>query len=190
MAGSTAPLPGSLAYVIEALFHIATRADWLAAQQSGQYTTSTRGRTLAQEGFIHAASRGQVPGVFKRHYADADEPLVLLQVDPRQVEADIRLEKVGNDRFPHIYGPIPAAAVLSAIPLDAKGGTDSFSAIFLREMLTRVALAFVAMLCAFAGAGIADGQWGRSAQLAGALVGLAVGIGLAVLIWRRLERRV
>ena len=37
------------------IFHIATEADWDAARRSKQYTTSTLGRTLEQEGFIHAA---------------------------------------------------------------------------------------------------------------------------------------
>ena len=39
------------------IFHIATVADWDEARRQGRYTTSTRGRTLAEEGFIHA-SRG------------------------------------------------------------------------------------------------------------------------------------
>jgi uncharacterized protein (DUF952 family) len=37
------------------IFHIATLADWKQAAESGSYTTSTLGRTLAEEGFIHAA---------------------------------------------------------------------------------------------------------------------------------------
>ena len=42
------------------IFHIASASDWTAAQRSGTYTTSTRGRTLEQEGFIHG--RGDVAG--------------------------------------------------------------------------------------------------------------------------------
>ena len=59
------------------IFHIATESDWASAQQSGAYTTSTRGRTLEDEGFLHAGRRDQVAGVFNRYYADADEPLVI-----------------------------------------------------------------------------------------------------------------
>ena len=36
---------------------------WKQARRDGQYTTSTRGRTLAEEGFIHAPTAGQVAQV-------------------------------------------------------------------------------------------------------------------------------
>src|SRR5260370_34366946 len=42
------------------IYHIAEAADREQALLDGQYTTSTRGRTLAEEGFIHAAPREQV----------------------------------------------------------------------------------------------------------------------------------
>ena len=65
-----------------AIFHVATAADWAAAQATGAYTTSTHGRTLAEEGFIHASRPEQVQPVLDRWYADVAEPLVLLVVDP------------------------------------------------------------------------------------------------------------
>ena len=40
------------------IYHIATTADWDRAGRDGEYTTSTRGRTLAEEGFIHASTAG------------------------------------------------------------------------------------------------------------------------------------
>ena len=45
------------------IFHIATVADWEQALASGGYTTSTRGRTLEQEGFLHASREDQTAGV-------------------------------------------------------------------------------------------------------------------------------
>ena len=99
------------------IFHIATAADWAAAQRSGTYTTSTRGVSLEQEGFIHASRRDQVAGVWKRYYADADEKLVLLSIDTERLTSPWREDPVGNDSFPHIYGPINASAVLGAQPL-------------------------------------------------------------------------
>jgi uncharacterized protein (DUF952 family) len=42
------------------IYHIAAAADWEQALRDGQYTISTRGRTLAEEGFIHAATAAQV----------------------------------------------------------------------------------------------------------------------------------
>ena len=102
------------------LFHIATVGDWEAAQRSGTYTTSTWGRTLAEEGFIHASHGDQWEGVRELFYADVREPLVLLEIDPDRLQAPV-VEEVpeGADRpFPHIYGPIDPAAVVTATPLD------------------------------------------------------------------------
>jgi uncharacterized protein (DUF952 family) len=102
----------------EHIFHLATRADWRNATRTGSYRTSTRGRTLAEEGFIHASRAGQVTGVAQAFYADVDEPLVLLQIDPALLGSKVRLERpVGSDEdFPHIYGPIPTGAVVAATP--------------------------------------------------------------------------
>jgi uncharacterized protein (DUF952 family) len=103
------------------IFHIATAADWAAAQRSGTYTTSTRGRTLEQEGFIHASRREQVTGVWKAFYADVGEPLVLLTVDTDLLTSRWQEDPVASegssDTFPHVYGPINAAAVVHAEPL-------------------------------------------------------------------------
>ena len=100
------------------IFHIATAADWAEAQRTGPYTTSTRGVTLEQEGFIHAARREQVRPVWRRFYADAGEPLVLLVIDPDRLGAEVRVEPVGADTYPHVYGPIEPAAVVEVRSLD------------------------------------------------------------------------
>jgi uncharacterized protein (DUF952 family) len=100
------------------IFHIATHADWEAARRDGSYTTSTRGRTLAEEGFIHAARAEQVQPVLDRYYTDAGEPLVLLVIDPDRLGAEVRVEPVGDDTYPHVYGPIEPAAVVEVRPLD------------------------------------------------------------------------
>jgi uncharacterized protein (DUF952 family) len=94
------------------IFHIATADDWTAAQRSGEYTTSTRGRTLEQEGYIHASRREQVAGVWKAFYADAGEPLVLLTIDTERLTSPWQEDRVGDDAFPHVYGPINASAVV------------------------------------------------------------------------------
>ena len=41
---------------MQRLYHIATVPDWEQAQRDGEYTTSTRGRSLSEEGFIHAST--------------------------------------------------------------------------------------------------------------------------------------
>jgi uncharacterized protein (DUF952 family) len=106
------------------IFHIATESDWARAQQSGAYTTSTRGRTLEDEGFLHAGRRDQVAGVFNRYYADADEPLVLLTIDTDRLDVPWQEDAVGDDTFPHIYGALSPAAVTQVLPLDPTVGAD------------------------------------------------------------------
>ncbi|WP_107772374.1 DUF952 domain-containing protein [Nocardioides sediminis] len=101
----------------EQIFHVATAADWEAAVRHGAYATSTRGRTLAEEGFIHASRREQVQPVLERWYADLDEPLVLLVIDPDRLAAEVRVEAVGDDTYPHVYGPIEPTAVVDVQPI-------------------------------------------------------------------------
>ena len=95
------------------VFHIATVAEWDAAQASGAYTTSTRGRTLEQEGFLHASRADQVEGVRTRYYADVGEPLLLLTIDTDLLTSPWQEDPVGDDTYPHIYGPLNPDAVIA-----------------------------------------------------------------------------
>ena len=101
------------------LFHIATAADWEAALRDGEYTTSTRGRSLAEEGFVHASHAHQWRGVRDRFYADVTEPLVLLEIDPARLGARVVEESPdgSTEEFPHVYGPIEVGAVVRVAPL-------------------------------------------------------------------------
>jgi uncharacterized protein (DUF952 family) len=97
------------------LLHIAERHHWESARDSGvSYTMSTLGRTLDEEGFIHCSKDlDQVHGVLSRFYGDVDRTtLVLLVVDPAKLDAPVRYEPAGDEVFPHVYGPIPQAAVI------------------------------------------------------------------------------
>jgi uncharacterized protein (DUF952 family) len=98
------------------ILHITERSLWEAARASGAYTLSTRGRTLAEEGFIHCSTRRQLPGVaafLYGSYAGPDE-LVVLVVDPARLDVPLVYEapEPGGEEFPHVYGPIPATAVV------------------------------------------------------------------------------
>jgi len=103
------------------IYHIATLADWESAQRSGAYTTSTLGVTLEEEGFIHASRSEQWESVRAAFYADVAEPLVLLEIDTDLLEVPV-VEEVPapgmTETFPHVYGPIPPAAVVGVKPLD------------------------------------------------------------------------
>jgi uncharacterized protein (DUF952 family) len=100
------------------LVHLAMPDDWAAAQAGGEYRMSTRGVTLEQEGFIHCSFDHQGLGVARRFYADVDE-LVLLRLDPSLLGSEVVVEPPfpgAVEHFPHIYGPIPLTAVISATP--------------------------------------------------------------------------
>lgn len=93
------------------LQHIALESDWQVAQSAGSYPVSTRGRTIAEEGFMHCSgSAEQRDGVVARFYADVTEPLLVLTIDEASLEAhglDVRYEPAvlgGDELFPHVYG--------------------------------------------------------------------------------------
>jgi uncharacterized protein (DUF952 family) len=102
------------------LLHIAHQADWQEALRTGTYTTSTRGRTLGEVGFVHASYPDQVAGVAERFYRDDPEPLCVLVIDEALVRAaGVRLElEDGGDGelYPHIYGPVDRAWVVDVRP--------------------------------------------------------------------------
>jgi uncharacterized protein (DUF952 family) len=97
------------------LFHITERASW-AASQPGEYRTSTRGVTLEEQGFIHCSLRHQLRAVAECVYGDADD-LVVLVIDTARLPVPVRYEaaEAGGEKYPHIYGAVPAPAVTEVI---------------------------------------------------------------------------
>ena len=86
--------------------------------RDGAYTISTKGVTLAEQGYIHASGTTQVAGVANAVYRDAGEDLVLLEIDTDRVRPEIRYEDVPGapGPFPHIYGPLNPDAVVAIRP--------------------------------------------------------------------------
>ncbi len=101
------------------IWHLAHTADWETALTQGSYAISTRGLTLADVGFIHCSYATQVAGVVALFYADDEAPLTLLGIDTERLAAagvEVRAEPgdplhPDGERFPHVYGAIPVAAV-------------------------------------------------------------------------------
>ena len=98
------------------IYHLAEPAAWRDAHATGRYAVSTRGRTLAEEGFIHCSDAGQWPIVRRAFYADVETDLVLLEIDPDRLTAPV-VREVGNpatgEEFPHVFGPIEVSAVVA-----------------------------------------------------------------------------
>ena len=95
----------------EPIFHITTASEWAVASEAGSYAAPS----LADEGFIHTSTAQQVPGTAARYYAEVDD-LVLLQIDPDRVAAEIRWEPSHDELYPHIYGRLEVSAVVAATP--------------------------------------------------------------------------
>jgi uncharacterized protein (DUF952 family) len=131
--------------VPERIFHIATAADWRRTVETGTYTTSTVGRTLDEEGFIHTSRRDQVQGVFDRYYAGLREDLVLLTIDTSRLESEVRVDPVGDDTYPHVYGPINRRAVVDVAPLDRRGRTETLVSLWIKGMAVRMGIALAVM---------------------------------------------
>ena len=106
------------------IYHLCTRAEWRATEAEGEYRGSSQD---AADGFIHFSSRDQVAASAAKHRAGQDG-LVLLSVDARALEdalGDVLKWEPsrGGALFPHLYGPLPVAAVISVddLPLGADG---------------------------------------------------------------------
>lgn len=92
------------------LYHLALESEW--DPRAGEYTGSTIERGLAEEGFVHCSTAEQVQATADRFYAGRTD-VVLLTIDRRRLDAEVRVE----GGFPHIYGPVPTAAVVAAVPV-------------------------------------------------------------------------
>jgi len=95
------------------LVHLCSTADWTAAQESGEH----RPESLDANGFVHLSTPEQVHLPANRLYTGRTD-LVLLRIDATQLTSPVRWEPgVATDPdsmvFPHLYGPLPAAAVIS-----------------------------------------------------------------------------
>ena len=106
------------------LHHLAFASHWAAAQASGEYRISTRGRTLDEEGFIHMANREQLDRVAQRYYADVVDELVLLRLDVSRISDEIKLEVPpgAHEAYPHLFGPIRPSYVVDATPYKVPAG--------------------------------------------------------------------
>ena len=102
--------PGAL------LVHLCSVDEWDVARAAGE----RRPPSLAEVGFVHLSAPAQVHLPANRLYAGRTD-MVLLWCDPTRLGAPIEWEPgVPGDpesmRFPHLYGPLPAAAVTDVTP--------------------------------------------------------------------------
>jgi len=102
------------------IYHICRREEWEAARATGRYLGSSQDKA---DGFIHFSSAAQVKASAVKHRA-GQMGLVLLAVDEARLGSALKWEPSrGGALFPHLYGPLPAEAVVAAhdLPLGADG---------------------------------------------------------------------
>ncbi|MFO8042254.1 MAG: DUF952 domain-containing protein [Alkalispirochaeta sp.] len=71
-----------------------------------------RPASLQTEGFVHCSFAHQLPAVLARHYPNYPDPPVMA-IDTTRLTSELVVEDsygIG-ERYPHLYGPIPAGAV-------------------------------------------------------------------------------
>jgi uncharacterized protein (DUF952 family) len=95
-------------FAVRWLFHIVSQGTLV----SGTY----RPPSLAREKFIHASYKDQVAESARAHFP-ADARLSVLQIDPRRVEAPIRVDPTPRGPMPHIYGTLPSEAIRAVLTM-------------------------------------------------------------------------
>jgi uncharacterized protein (DUF952 family) len=98
------------------LIHLCTTEEWERAREAGE----RRPPSLDGEGFVHLSAPEQVHLPANRLFEGRGD-MVVLRLDPGLLGAPVRWEAgVASDpeamTFPHLYGPLPVAAVTSVTP--------------------------------------------------------------------------
>lgn len=174
------------------IFHVAEKAAWEAARTAGAYARSTRGRSLEDEGFIHAALREQVPGVVESVWGDHPGPLVLLEIDTDRLTAPWSMELVGDEEFPHVHGALNPGAVVAVEALPTRTTTApprTFMQVYLAEFSVRLGVGVFVMVFAVACGFAAELLIAEDSGLWGLLAGFVVAVALMVPVLRRRRAR-
>jgi uncharacterized protein (DUF952 family)/GNAT superfamily N-acetyltransferase len=100
----------------EPLVHLVGAAQWRAALDAGTVVDAS----LVTAGFIHLSRPEQVALPAQRLFAGRQD-LLMLVIDPARLRDEVRWEPTDSKdhaplRFPHLYGPLPVAAVTSVLP--------------------------------------------------------------------------
>ena len=92
------------------VYKILLPAEWAEFESVGRFDGSPLDR---RDGFVHCSSRDQLGGTALRYFGDQKE-LVVLAVDGQVLGEWLRWETSGHGGpFPHVYAPLPRAAVVA-----------------------------------------------------------------------------
>lgn len=95
-------------------FKIETADRWQAAMQYGAY----KGSALdIKDGFIHLSTATQFAETFRRYFSQIPN-LIVAKIDLEALGDTVVFEPSrGGEMFPHIYGDIPAKAVIEVLSI-------------------------------------------------------------------------
>jgi uncharacterized protein (DUF952 family) len=99
------------------LHKILTVKQWEDFQREGIFSGSPLDQ---QDGFIHASTQDQYQRTIDKFFKDI-RPIILVEIDPKLLQADtlkVEANKPGGDKYPHIYGDIPLAAIITHKVID------------------------------------------------------------------------
>src|SRR5258708_28069793 len=102
------------------IYHVCRRDEWQTAQAKRHYEGSSQDQA---DGFIHFSAADQVVASAAKHRA-GQSGLLILEVDAEKLGPELRWEASrGGAIFPHLYKPLPLAAVVpvAELPLAADG---------------------------------------------------------------------
>ena len=98
----------------QTIYHMCRADEWAEAKRVGSYGGSSQDQA---DGFIHFSTAAQVRLSAAKHRAGQDG-LILLAVSADELGAALKWEESrGGALFPHLYGPLPVSAVVTAEPL-------------------------------------------------------------------------
>ena len=103
------------------MYHVTPKPEWTHAQLTGTYDRSTKGKSFADVGFIHASTAIQLEETKNFVYGNSNENLVVLVISQAALAhegIEVRFEDGGAGEFyPHIYAPIPVRLITDTINL-------------------------------------------------------------------------
>jgi uncharacterized protein (DUF952 family) len=102
------------------IYKICEMAQWAQAQRDGAFLGSA---VDLADGYIHFSTAAQVAGTAAKHFAGMSD-LVLVAAGAEDLGGALKWETSrGGALFPHLYGPLPLAAVrwVQALRLDNDG---------------------------------------------------------------------
>jgi uncharacterized protein (DUF952 family) len=95
------------------IYKIACFDDWTEALESGSYLGSAKDK---EDGFVHFSTGEQLVETLRLHYPQTEDMLAISSVDAEALGDALKWEPSrGGALFPHLYGPLPYAAVTHTV---------------------------------------------------------------------------